>query len=257
MNGFERVSLASRVMIVTGAGSGIGKATAKLLAQRGAAVVIADVNDLQGQEVAAEIRTAGGKAAYIRTDVSREADVEAMIAFTLSEFGGLHGAYNNAGVAGKGVPLAEMSVTDWQRVIDVNQTGMFFCVKHEIAHMAKNGGGAIVNMSSGSGVVASPNMADYVASKHGVVGLTRAAALDYGTQNIRVNAVIPGGIETPMLLASMGRDPDIRRVVEQGHPIGRLGQPIEIAEGVAWLLSDAASFVTGACLCIDGGYTSV
>jgi 2,5-dichloro-2,5-cyclohexadiene-1,4-diol dehydrogenase 1 len=254
---FGRLSMTGRVVMVTGAGSGIGEATAKLLAARGAAVVIADVNDRGGDAVAGAIRDVGGRAAFIHTDVTREEEVRRSVEFALSAFGGLHAAFNNAGVTGKGASLVEMPLTDWQRVMDVNLTGVFLCMKHQIGYMVKHGGGAVVNTSSGAGIVGFPNLVDYVTSKHGVIGLTRAAAVDFSASGVRVNAVLPGGIETPMLLGAMGKDPTVRAAVEHGHPMGRLGQPSEISEAAAWLLSDAASFVTGAIFAIDGGYTSI
>ena len=249
--------MTGRVIIVTGGGSGIGEATAKLLAARGASVVIADVDDSGGNRVAGAIREGGNRGVFLHTDVAREEDVRRSVEFAISEFGGLHAAFNNAGVTGNGVSLVEMPLVDWQRVMNVNLTGVFLCMKHQIGYMMRHGGGAIVNTSSGAGIVGFPNLADYVTSKHGVIGLTRAAAVDFSALGVRVNAVLPGGIETPMLLSSMGRDAAVRAAVEHGHPIGRLGQPAEISEAAAWLLSDAASFVTGSIFAIDGGYTSV
>jgi 2,5-dichloro-2,5-cyclohexadiene-1,4-diol dehydrogenase 1 len=254
---FGRLNLAGRVIIVTGGSSGIGQATAMLLGGRGACVVIADVDDRGGNTVAASIRDAGGRAGFIHTDTAMEEQVKRSVDFALSEFGGLHGAFNNAGIMSKGTSLVEMPLADWQKSMDVNLTGVFLCMKHQIGHMVKHGGGAVVNTSSGAGVVGFPNLPDYVASKHGVIGLTRAAAVDFSARGVRINAVLPGGTETPMLSNAMGKDPVVRAAVERGHPIGRLGTPSEIGEAVAWLLSDAASFVTGAIFAIDGGYTSV
>jgi 2,5-dichloro-2,5-cyclohexadiene-1,4-diol dehydrogenase 1 len=254
---FDRLNMVGRVIIVTGGGSGIGEATATLLAGRGASVVIADYDDRVGSAVAGSIRDAGGRAAFIHTDVAVEDQVKRSVDYTLSEFGGLHGAFNNAGVMSKGASLVEMPLADWHRTMEVNLTGVFLCMKHQIGHMVGHGGGAVVNTSSGAGVVGFPNLLDYVASKHGVIGLTRAAAVDFSARGVRVNAILPGGTETPMLLNAMGKDAVVRAAVEGGHPIGRLGSPFEISEAVAWLLSDAASFVTGAIFAIDGGYTCV
>ena len=254
---YDRLNLTGRVIIVTGGGSGIGRATACLLASRGARVVVADVDEAAGRETVAAIRALDGLAAFVHTDVANEDDVRAMIGFAVAEFGALHGAFNNAGRASSGVPLPNMPLAAWRQVIDVNLSGVFLCMKHQIDYMLRNGGGAIANTSSGAGVVGFPHAIDYVASKHGVVGLTRAAAADYSSKGIRINAILPGGVDTPMLNTAMGNDPVVRQAVEHGHPIGRLAQPAEMAEAAAWLLSDAASFVTGATFAIDGGYTAV
>jgi len=246
-----------KVIIVTGAASGIGASAARLLASRGAAIVLADVDSKGGAQTLQAIKEGGGRALFMPVDVTREDDVAAMVRTAVSEFGGLHGAFNNAGITSPSSPFPEMPLSEWQRTIDINLTGVFLCMKHELAHMLAHGGGSIVNTSSGAGVVGFPNLPDYVASKHGVVGLTRAGAADFSVQGVRVNAILPGGAETPMLLGTMNSNPVVRAAVESGHPIGRLASPDEIAEAAVWLLSDAASFVTGACLAVDGGYTAV
>jgi 2,5-dichloro-2,5-cyclohexadiene-1,4-diol dehydrogenase 1 len=248
--------LEGRVVAITGGTGGIGSEAARLCAARGAAVVIADLNDAAGEELAAAIRESGGKAAYVRTDVSRDEDARAMVAFAVATFGGLHAAFNNAGLDTGHLAVADTPLEQWQRNIATNLTGVFLCMKHEIAHMLAHGGGAIVNTSSTSGAVATVTSADYTAAKHGVVGITRSAAVDYSARGIRVNAVLPGGIATPMLMGALVDNEPLRRVVESAHPIGRIGEPHEIAEAAAFLLSDAASFITGACLLVDGGFTA-
>jgi 2,5-dichloro-2,5-cyclohexadiene-1,4-diol dehydrogenase 1 len=253
---FQRLSLGGRVVAITGGTGGIGSETARLCAARGASVVIADLDSAAGEALASSIRESGGSAAFIRTDVSSEDDAAAMVEFAAATFGGLHAAFNNAGIDTGHVPVADTPLEQWQRNLSVNLTGVFLCMKHEITHMLAHGGGAIVNTSSTSGAIATVTSADYTAAKHGVVGVTRSAAVDYSARGIRVNAVLPGGIATPMLMGALvGNDP-LRRVVEAAHPIGRIGQPHEVAEAAAFLLSDAAAFITGACLMVDGGFTS-
>jgi 2,5-dichloro-2,5-cyclohexadiene-1,4-diol dehydrogenase 1 len=217
-------------------------------------VVLADLTPEAGQAAAAEIAAAGGKAAFIRTDVAQEAEVRAMVEFALSTFGKLDGAFNNAGVDTGHNPAADEPLEGWRRNLDVNLTGVFLCLKHEVPEILKGGGGAIVNTSSAAGAVAMENAAAYISAKHGVVGLTRSAAVDYSRKGVRVNAVLPGSIRTPMLEEAL-KDPVTRDFIERGHLIGRVGEPWEIAETVAFLLSDAAAFITGAAILADGGYT--
>lgn len=256
MGPYDRLSLAGRVVAITGGTGGIGSATARLCAARGAAVVVADLDGEAGEALAAAIRKEGGEAAFVRTDVGQEADAEAMVAFAVATFGGLHAAFNNAGIDTGHLGVAETPLAQWQRNLATNLTGTFLCLKHEIAHMLAHGGGAIVNTASTSGAIATVTSADYTAAKHGVVGVTRSAAVDYSARGVRVNAILPGGIATPMLMGALvGNDP-LRRIVEQRHPIGRIGEPHEVAETAAFLLSDAASFITGACIMVDGGFTT-
>lgn len=254
--GFNQADLAGRVITVTGGAAGIGRATAILCASRGASVVIADVNERQGADVVAEIRRAGGVAAFQRTDVTREDDVRTMVEFAVSTYGGLHGAFNNAGMMTGNLPLTEFPLDRWQQGIAINLTSVFLCVKHQLAQMLANGGGAIVNNASASGLVGIPMAVNYVATKHGVIGITRAAAAEVSDKGIRVNAIAPGAVETPLLEAAL-KVPEVRDAVAAGHPIKRIAQAQEIAEAAGWLLSDSASFVTGACVAIDGGYTAL
>ncbi|RZK02496.1 MAG: SDR family oxidoreductase [Novosphingobium sp.] len=250
------MSLAGRVVLITGATGGIGSETARLCAARGAAVVLADLNAEAGEALVGAIRVAGGQAAFVRTDVGAEADAAAMVRFAVETFGGLHASFNNAGIDTGHLSVADTPLEQWQRNLGTNLTGTFLCMKHEIAHMLAHGGGAIVNTASTSGAIATVTSADYTAAKHGVVGVTRSAAVDYSARGIRVNAVLPGGIATPMLMGALvGNDP-LRRVIEASHPIGRIGEPHEVAETAAFLLSDAASFITGACIMVDGGFTT-
>lgn len=255
--GFEQISLADRVIMVTGGASGIGEATSRLCAARGASVVIADLDEEQAQGLVRAIHDDGGSAAFIRTDVTQETDVQALVEFAVSTFGGLHGAFNNAGVTtSPPAPLTELRLEQWQQCLDVNMTGVFLCMKHQLRHMLDHGGGAILNTSSTSGIVGAPMTAAYTATKHGVIGVTRAAAVEFSGRGIRVNALLPGATETPMLKDALATHPTLRETTEAARPIGRIGQPQEIAEAAAWLLSDAASYVTGSCFVVDGAYTA-
>jgi NAD(P)-dependent dehydrogenase (short-subunit alcohol dehydrogenase family) len=251
--------LTRRVLIVTGAASGIGKAAALRFASFGARIVLADVNGDAGQQTCDWINDQAGEALFIQTDVSKEADAKALVEGAVKRFGRLDGAFNNAGIEQSIRKLHEIESEQWNRVLSVNLSGVFFCLKHQIPAMIAGGGGSIVNTASSLGQVAIPYAAEYVAAKHGVVGLTRAAAVDYAGQNIRVNAVLPGMTQTPMiergpvvpaLMAMFSR-------IQASVPMERLGQADEIAQAAAWLLSDASSFVTGAILPVDGGYLAM
>ncbi|NYI23589.1 SDR family oxidoreductase [Sphingobium indicum] len=248
--------LADKSVLVTGGGSGIGRATALLLAGAGAKVTVADVNHAAAQAVADEILAGGGVAQGIVADVASEADVRAMVDAAVRSFGPLHGAANVAGVPWKGVPTHELAMEDWDRCQAVNARGLFLCNKYEIAAMLEAGGGSIVNVLSSAAVAAFENGVEYCASKAGGLGLTRGAAVEYGSKGIRINAVLPGATLTPMLEGAMG-DGEYREWAMNQHPLKRFGQPGEIGNAVRWLLSDEASFVTGAAFTIDGGLTAV
>jgi NAD(P)-dependent dehydrogenase (short-subunit alcohol dehydrogenase family) len=242
-----------KVALVTGAGSGIGRAVALGYARDGARVVISDVDDRGGQETVNLIRQSGGEAAYFHADVSDATACQALVDFTLHNYGRLDIACNNAGIGGESNPTGAYSAAGWDKVLGVNLSGVFYCMRYEIPAMLQNGGGAIVNMASILGETAFAGAPAYVAAKHGVVGLTKTAALEYGQQGIRVNAVGPAFIQTPMI-AALENDPGLNAMLVGKHPIGRLGQPEEVAELVLWLSSDKASFVTGAYYPVDGGY---
>ena len=242
-----------KAVLVTGGASGLGAAAVGLLTGAGARVVVADLDADRGSAVVEEVRAGGGQAVFQATDVTREADVAAAVRRALETYGRLDGAINNAGTTGPSNPTADYTLEDWNRVLALNLTGVFLGLKHEIAAMVARGGGAIVNTSSGAGLVGFAGLPAYVASKHGVLGLTRAAALEYVKAGVRVNAVCPGSARTPMLEGFMGGDPALERAMANSAPIGRLARPVEIAEAMVWLLSDAASFVVGHALAVDGG----
>jgi NAD(P)-dependent dehydrogenase (short-subunit alcohol dehydrogenase family) len=233
---------------------GIGRASALTFAREGASVVVADIDEDQGRETVALVETAGGQASFVRTDVSVRADVAAMVQHAVDVYGGLDCAHNNAGIAAPMVPLAEYPDDGWDHTIAVMLTGVYLCLKAEIPRMLERGGGAIVNTASGVGLVGYPGQAAYTASKHGVIGLTKVAALDYGAQGVRVNAICPGTAATPMVDQAIEQDPAIDDYLKRLHPIGRIGQASEIAEAAVWLCTPAASFVLGAALPVDGGY---
>src|SRR4051794_27989840 len=248
-------SFAGKVAFVSGATSGIGRATALAFARAGASVVIADVSDRGNQETARMIEEIGGKALAVRCDVTRAEDIEAALDKTVDTFGRLDFAFNNAGVEQPVTAAADLTEAEWDQIASVNLRGVFLCMKYQIRLMLQQGGGAIVNTSSGAGVKGIAGQAAYCAAKHGVIGLTKAAALDYAAQNIRVNAVCPGIIDTPMMQRFTGGTPKgVARVIAQ-EPVGRMGKPEEIAAAVLWLCSDPAAFVVGHALVIDGGHT--
>jgi NAD(P)-dependent dehydrogenase (short-subunit alcohol dehydrogenase family) len=244
-----------KVAIVTGAANGIGRATARGFARDGAAVLVADV-DLEGGNATADaIRATGGDAEFVPTDVSVPGDVEAMVAAARARWGRLDYAHNNAGIVGAGSSIADMPVDVWQRGVAVMLTGVFLCLKYEIPAILEQGSGAIVNTSSGAGLIGFPGMADYVASKHGVIGLTKTAALECAQTGLRINAVCPGTARTKMVEDWIGGDDAAEQQVRDLHPIGRIATPDEIAAAVLWLCSDEASFVVGHAMVVDGGYS--
>jgi NAD(P)-dependent dehydrogenase (short-subunit alcohol dehydrogenase family) len=248
-----------KVVIVTGAASGIGKAVALALGRQGAKVVVSDVAKEGGEETVRLLKEAGGEGMFTPCDVSQSPEVERLISTTVSTYGRLDCAVNNAGIEGTLATVADYPEEIWNKVISINLTGPWLCMKYEIPQMLKQGKGAIVNTASILGVVGFATASAYTAAKHGLIGLTQAAALEYAAQGIRINAVCPGFIETPMVMqrgVEAGLHPEAYQQIAALHPIKRLGKPEEIAEAVTWLCSDAASFVTGSYLIVDGGYTA-
>ncbi|MFL5031358.1 MAG: SDR family oxidoreductase [Xanthobacteraceae bacterium] len=248
-------SFAGKVAFVTGGANGIGRATALAFAREGADVVVADVSEQGNQETARMIEELGGRALAVRCDVTRTEDVKAALHKGVEAFGHLDFAFNNAGSEQAITATADLREEEWDRIVRVNLRSVFLCMKYEIPLMLKQGGGAIVNTSSGAGVKGIAGQAAYCAAKFGIVGLTKAAALDYAKSNIRVNVVCPGIVDTPMMDRFSGGTPDGRERVIAQEPVGRMGKPEEIAAAVVWLASDAAAFVVGHAMVIDGGQT--
>lgn len=252
-------ALSGKVVIVTGAAGGIGRDASLVLARAGARLILTDVAAEGGEAAAAAVRGEGGEAVFAAADLASEADVAALVDKAVTHYGRLDGAFNNAGVEQRNKPVDELTLEEWNRAIAIDLTAVFLCIKYQVRAMLKTGGGAIVNTASSLGQVAIPGASEYVAAKHGVVGLTRAAGADYGARGVRVNAVLPGIIETPMI-ARLSSDPAFSAMFDRlraRHPIGRFGAPAEVGEAVAWLLSDAASFMNGAAVPVDGGYLSI
>lgn len=250
-------SLSGKSIIVTGCASGIGKAAVMLAVKNGALVTAADVNEVDGRAVCDQVQGAGGQALFVRADISRKADVVRLVEAATSTYGRLDGAFNNAGIPNANIRFSEMPEEQFERMLAVNLTGVFLCMKYEIQAMERSGGGVIVNTSSSITTSMLPNMAEYAAAKYGILGLTRAAAMDHGRQGIRVNSVLPGPTRTQMFEAGASRVPGLEELLVSRQPLPRLCEAEEVAASALWLLSDEAAMVTGTCLPVDGGISIV
>lgn len=246
--------LEGKIAIVTGAGSGIGRAVALGYAKEGARIVVSDIVETRGQETVEQIKAAGGHSIFIRADISKPSENKSLVEKTVKQFGGLHIVCNNAGIGGPLAPTGEYPIEGWDKVISINLSGIFYGMRYQIPSILSSGGGSIVNMTSILGIVGTKNSPAYVAAKHGIVGLTKTAALEYADKNIRINSVGPGYILTPLITDTL--DKATLNALKEMHPIGRLGTSEEVAELVLWLSSSRASFVTGSYYTVDGGYTA-
>lgn len=249
-------TMTGHVALVTGASAGIGHAAALAFAREGAHVVLSDLDVERGEKAAAEVEAFGVDALFVRADVAKPDDVEHLLASTIERFGRLDYAFNNAGIEGDQAPTGDSTLENWNRTIGVNLTGVYLCMRAEIPRMLANGGGAIVNNASVAGLVGFAGIPAYTASKHGIVGLTKTAALEYATEHLRVNAVCPGVIQTEMITRFTHGDPAANEQMVLMEPVGRLGTPDEIADAVIWLCSERASFVTGQAIAVDGGFVA-
>ena len=254
--GTTRFDFTDKVALVTGAASGIGRETALEFAGSGASVVVSDVDKVRGQKIADEIKRRGGNAVFIVCDVSKEKQVIALVAKTVARYGKLNIVCNDAGIEGVNGITTKGTLQNFEQVIDINLKGMWLCLKYQIPELIKAGGGSIVNLSSIAGLIGFPGLPAYVASKHGVIGLTKTAALEYADKNVRVNAVCPGPIMTPMLERIMKTTPGVREQITAGVPEHRIGQPKDVAQAILFLSTDQASYITGQSLAIDGGWVA-
>ncbi|MGD9682102.1 MAG: SDR family oxidoreductase [Candidatus Obscuribacterales bacterium] len=246
----------NKVVLVTGAASGIGRATALAFAREGARLVLADLDSAQGEATAGQARDLGAEALFVKTDISSGKEVERLVESALETYGRLDCAHNNAGIEGTRMLSADLDEKDFQKIIDINLKGTWLCMKHELKAMLESGGGSIVNTASVAGCVGLAGLSAYTASKHGIVGLTRAASLEYAKKNIRINAICPGPIKTPMVENVVKAAPQLEAAILALEPVGRLGEPEEVASAVLFLSSEDASFMTGHAMVVDGGWTT-